>query len=92
MRLTIGIETARKEIKEFVFEVRKRYGIPLCIADGILSSIIADIREETKAELLNDAKAVIDEKEEELKKAKAAAKRVLKTEPEDGFQEDDTGE
>jgi hypothetical protein len=79
------VEAAKKEIKECICKTRKKYGIPSCIADGILSAIIAEIKEETKIELLDDVNAVIGEKEEELTKAKLEAKKVLKMEPENEF-------
>lgn len=80
--VTIRIESARTEIINIVEMCRKKHGIPPCVMDGILSSVLADVRNETKTELINATDAMVKEVNEELEKAKTAAKRVLKTESE----------
>jgi len=45
--------------------------------DGVLSSVLADVRAEEKLELINATTAMMKEVNEELDKAKAAAKKVL---------------
>ena len=46
--------------------------------------MLAEVRSEEKIELINSTNTMMAEKNEELEKAKKAAKRVLKTEPDEG--------
>lgn len=73
----INIECARGEILNALGTIRGRYNLPPCIMDGILSSLIAEIREEEKLELINTASQIIKEKDQDLNEAKKAVKKVL---------------
>ncbi|MBS6194255.1 MAG: hypothetical protein KH828_01560 [Clostridiales bacterium] len=88
--IAIRIECARGEILNALREIRRQYSLHPCIVDGILSSVLAEVRSEEKIELINETNAMMQEKNEELEKAKSAAKRVLKTEPEQ--QDSDDGQ
>lgn len=57
-----------------------------------LSSVLAEVRSEAKIELINSTNTMMAEKNEELEKAKKAAKRVLKTEPDEVHPEQDEPE
>lgn len=78
--LQITIENARGEILNALERIRIQYNLPACIVEGILSSVLADIRAEQKIEIINGSNKMIRELSEELDKAKEAAKKVL---PED---------
>lgn len=81
--ISITIECAKGEIQNAIKNIKNNYTLPPCIIEGIISSALAEIRSETKVELVNAADAMMREKNEELEKAKAAAKKTLKTEPEE---------
>lgn len=89
--IAVRIECAKGEILNAMETIQKRHALPPCIMDGVLSSVLAEVRSEAKIELINSANTMMAEKNEELEKAKKAAKRVLKTEP-DEEQEQDTQE
>lgn len=90
MQVAMKIECAKGEVMNALERVRQQYNLPPCIVDGILSSVLAEVRSEAKIELINASNAMMREKNEELEKAKTAAKRVLKTEPEQ--QDSDDGQ
>lgn len=81
--ISIRIECAKGEILNAMETIQKRHALPPCIMDGVLSSVLAEVRSEAKIELINATNAMMKEKNEELEKAKVAAKKVLKTEPEE---------
>lgn len=81
--IAVKIECAKGEILNAMEAIQKKHGLPPCIMDGVLSSVLAEVRNEEKIELINATNAMMAEKNEELEKAKAAAKKVLKTEPEE---------
>lgn len=78
--LPIRIESARGEVLNALERIRVKHNLPACIIDGILSSVLADVRGEQKIEVINGSNQMIAELSEELEKAKAAAKKVM---PED---------
>lgn len=89
------IACARGELLNAMQKIETEQELPSCIMDGILSGILADLRETDKMELLNVNIALKQEHDEEIKKlsseleeAKKAAKKVL---PEETEQENDTG-
>lgn len=86
--IAIKIECAKGEILNAMEVIQKKHGLPPCIMDGVLSSVLAEVRSEAKIELINSTNAMMAEKNEELEKAKKAAKRVLKTEPEEITEEE----
>lgn len=81
--IAVKIECAKGEILNAMESIQKKHGLPPCIMDGVLSSVLAEVRSEAKIELINSTNAMMTEKNEELKKAQAAAKKVLKTEPDE---------
>lgn len=87
--IAVRIECAKGEILNAMETIQKRHALPPCIMDGVLSSVLAEVRSEAKIELINSTNAMMAEKDEELEKAKKAAKRVLKTEPDAEQQEDE---
>mgnify|MGYP004515250117 FL=1 len=89
--IAVRIECAKGEILNAMETIQKRHALPPCIMDGVLSSVLAEVRSEAKIELINSTNTMMAEKNEELEKTKKAAKRVLKTEP-DEEQEQDTQE
>lgn len=89
--IAVRIECAKGEILNAMETIQKRHALPPCIMDGVLSSVLAEVRSEAKIELINSTNTMMAEKNEELEKVKKAAKRVLKTEP-DEEQEQDTQE
>ena len=86
--IAVKIECAKGEILNAMEAIQKKHGLPPCIMDGVLSSVLAEVRSEEKIELINSTNAIIEKKNEELEKAKKAAKRVLKTEPEEITEEE----
>ena len=89
--IAVRIECAKGEILNAMETIQKRHALPPCIMDGVVSSVLAEVRSEAKIELINSTNTMMAEKNEELEKTKKAAKRVLKTEP-DEEQEQDTQE
>ena len=89
--IAVRIECPKGENLNAMETIQKRHALPPCIMDGVLSSVLAEVRSEAKIELINSTNTMMAEKNEELEKTKKAAKRVLKTEP-DEEQEQDTQE
>lgn len=79
--IAVKIECARGEVMNALESIRRQYNLPPCIIEGILSSIQSEVRGEAKLELINGTNAMMRDKNEELEKAKKAAKKVIKTEP-----------
>ena len=90
--IAVRIECAKGEILNAMETIQKRHALPPCIMDGVLSSVLAEVRSEAKIELINSTNAMMASKDEELEKAKKAAKRVLKTEPDKEQPEQDAPE
>lgn len=90
--IAVKIECAKGEILNAMEAIQKKHGLPPCIMDGVLSSVLAEVRSEAKIELINSTNAMMAEKNEELEKAKKEAKRVLKTEPDEEHPEQDEPE
>ena len=90
--IAVKIECAKGEILNAMEAIQKKHGLPPCIMDGVLSSVLAEVRSEAKIELINTTNTKKAEKNEELEKAKKAAKRVLKTEPDEEQPEQDEPE
>lgn len=81
--ISVRIECAKGEILNAMGEIQRKHALPPCIMDGVISSVLAEVRSEAKVELINATNAMMAEKNEELETAKAAAKRTLRTEPEE---------
>lgn len=75
--ISVKIECARGEIMNAIQRIQTNQALPPCILDGVLSSVLAEVRAEEKLELINATNAMLSEVNEELEKAKAAAKKVL---------------
>lgn len=92
--IAVKIECAKGEIMNALERIRQQYALPPCIVEGVLSSVQSEVRAEAKLELINATNAMMREQGEELQKAKAAAKKVLKTEPDEpeGQQEEQPDE
>lgn len=90
--IAVRIECAKGEILNAMETIQKRHALPPCIMDGVLSSVLAEVRSEAKIELINSTNTMMAEKNEELEKEKKAAKRVLKTEPDEKQPEQDEPE
>lgn len=78
--IAIKIECAKGEIINVMQLIQEKYALPPCIMDGIISSVLTEVRAESKLELIDAASAVMQDTEKELEKAKAEAKKVLKEE------------
>ena len=76
--IAVRIECAKGEILNAMEAIQTKHALPPCIMDGVLSSVLAEVRSE----------AMMAEKDEELEKAKKAAKRTLRTEPEEQTEEE----
>ena len=83
MRITVAVESAKMEVKICTERIFETYGIPSCVAEGILYEVIAELKCKTKEQIIKDKNEVIREKNEELEKAKKEAKKVIRTEPEE---------
>lgn len=86
--LPIRIESARGEVLNALERIRVKHNLPACIIDGILSSVLADVRGEQKIEVINGSNQIIKELTEELDRAKEAAKKVLLEEVKEIAEED----
>lgn len=86
--IAVRIECAKGEILNAMETIQTKHALPPCIMDGVLSSVLAEVRSEAKIELINSTNAMMAEKDEELEKAKKAAKRTLRTEPEEQPEEE----
>lgn len=85
--IEVRIECARGEILNAVERIGREQGLPVMVVDGVISSVLSEIRAQGEMELINaylslknDSEAKISELTEELEKAKKAAKAVLKAE------------
>lgn len=94
------IACAKGEITDAIVTASTVYGLSATAIEGVLADALQEIKSQTKTELLNaynkdmnEAHQEIKKLKEELEKAKAAAKKTLKTEP-DTAQEggDDSGD
>lgn len=100
--IEVRIECARGEILNAVEKITREQGLPAAVIDGVISSVLEEIRGQEKMELVNAFNKLRTEKEEEinalneeLQKAKKAAKKVLKqdaSETEKTDQEGDAGD
>ena len=88
-------ECARGEILNAVQRIIDEQGLPVMVVDGVISSVLAEIRAQGEMELINayialkkESEAKIGELNGELEEAKKAAKKVLKA-PEEAEPEAD---
>lgn len=52
--LSVVLAEARKEMMKATNGIMIKFGIPACVMDGMVSSILADIRAQSTAELIRD--------------------------------------
>lgn len=97
--IEVRIECARGEILNAVEKITREQGLPAAVIDGVISSVLEEIRGQEKMELVNAFNKLREEKEEEinalneeLQKAKAAAKKVLKQDTQETTKEDQEGD
>ena len=64
--IAVRIECAKGEILNAMETIQKRHALPPCIMDGVLSSVLAEVRSEAKIELINSTNTMMTEKNEEL--------------------------
>ena len=81
------LQETKEEINIKINEIINEKNIPACLIEGILMGIVSDVREQKNAELFEDIKKM----REELKEAKATAKKTTRTESEE-IQEQDAPE
>ena len=86
--IAVKIECAKGEILNALEKIQRQYELPPCVVDGVLSSVLTEVRSEGKIELINATNAMLREKNEEVKKAQEAAKKVLRDESENPEQEE----
>lgn len=51
--IAVRIECAKEKSSTLWRRYRKRHALPPCIMDGVLSSVLAEVRSEAKIELIN---------------------------------------
>lgn len=56
--IAVRIECAKGEILNAMETIQKRHALPPCIMDGVLSSVLAEVRSEAKIELINSTNAM----------------------------------
>lgn len=96
--IEVRIQCARGEILNAVQRISDEQGLPVTVVDGVLASVLAEIRAQGEMELINayialkkESEAKIGELNGELEEAKKAAKKVLKA-PEEKAPEEKTPE
>lgn len=75
--IAVRIECAKGEILNAMETIQTKHALPPCIMDGVLSSVLAEVRSEAKIELINSTNAMMTEKDEELEKAEKGSKENL---------------
>ena len=77
MKSSIIFFLAKEEIQGSVNRVQIEYNLRPCVMVGILSAVTLDCTEKVQKEVAEDVRELLEQKNEELEKAKAAAKKVL---------------
>lgn len=93
------IACAKGEITNAIVTASTVHGLSATLIEGVLADALSEIKSQAKIELLNvynkelsEAQQENKQLKEELEKAKAAAKKTLKTEPDTEREEgDDNG-
>ncbi|NCC07457.1 MAG: hypothetical protein EOM30_05300 [Clostridia bacterium] len=65
--ISLKIENTKGKILNAVNMAGVEYNLPAFIMEGILSSVLAEIRSQAKIEMLNDFNAMIDEQNKKEK-------------------------
>lgn len=77
MKSSIILLLAKEEIQDTVNKVQEKYNLRPCVMEGILSAVMLNCTEKVQKEVAEDVRELLEQKNEELEKAKAAAKKVL---------------
>lgn len=72
--LIMKIESSRGEILNALQSIQKKYGLPAFILDGVISSVLSDIRAEEKIELINANNIMLNDTKEEIEKLRKEIK------------------
>ena len=90
------IACAKGEILNAMATISAEHDLSATVMEGVLADILSEVKSQSKMELLNaynkevnDAQQEIKQLKEELEKAKTAAKKTLKTEPDAEQEEGD---
>lgn len=65
--ISLKIENTKGKILNTVNMAAVEYNLPAFIMEGIISSVLAEIRSQAKIEMLNDFNAMLDEQKKEKK-------------------------
>lgn len=68
--IQVTVECAKGEVMNAIETIRQKHGLPACIIDGVVSSVLAEIRSEEKIELINATNAMMKEKNAEIEALK----------------------
>ena len=68
--IAVRIECAKGEILNAMEVIQTKHALPPCIMDGVLSSVLAEVRSEAKIELINSTNAMMAEKDRNSKRRK----------------------
>lgn len=97
--IEVRIECARGEILNAVERISQEQRLPVMVVDGVISSVLSEIRAQGEMELINaylslknDSEVKISELNKELEEAKKAAKAVLKAEETADQEQDQEGD
>lgn len=77
MKSSIILLLAKEEIQDTVNKVQEKYNLRPCVMEDILSAVMLNCTEKVQKEVAEDVRELLEQKNEELEKAKAAAKKVL---------------
>lgn len=77
MKSSIILLLAKEEIQDTVNKVQEKYNLRPCVMENILSAVMLNCTEKVQKEVAEDVRELLEQKNEELEKAKAAAKKVL---------------
>ena len=77
MKSSIILLLAKEEIRDTVNKVQEKYNLRPCVMENILSAVMLNCTEKVQKEVAEDVRELLEQKNEELEKAKAAAKKVL---------------
>lgn len=77
MKSSIILLLAKEEIQDTVNKVQEKYNLRPCVMEDILSAVMLNCTEKVQKEVAEDVRELLEQKNEELEKVKAAAKKVL---------------
>lgn len=80
--LSVMLESAKSELRNTIRNIKSQYNFPSSVMEGVIHSILVEVQTEEKIEIINETNAIIQKKNEEIAKAREAAKKVIKAESE----------